>query len=102
MTRLHKAIAYLLSPLEEKRDPAAAAGDFRRLSMLRCAIAAFTVTMCIRLLKHDVNPMTWPEFAALIAILFAIPLSKYLDADGLKRLTEVLDHLTGSEDNNGE
>ncbi len=95
MTTLRRLAHYLLSPLEEKRDPTATAGDYRRLSMLRCAIAAFTATMCVRLLSASVPPMTWPEYAALTTILFAIPLAKWLDGKGLEELAGVLERLAG-------
>lgn len=93
MTIRH-ALAYVLSPLEEKRDPTGAATRTRRLSMLRCAIAAFTATMCVRLLRASVPPMTWPEYAAMSTILFAIPLAKWLDGAGLTSLVSVLKGLT--------
>lgn len=94
-----RVLRYLLSPLEEKRDPTAAASGIRRLSMLRVSIAAFTATVCVRLLRPDVPAMTWPEFAVVAAVLFAVPVAKFLDSEGLKQLVDVLKRLaTRKED----
>jgi hypothetical protein len=61
---------WLTSMFEEPRGR-------RRLSMTRCAVAAFTVAYTSRLLFLD--SLGWPDAWLAFCVLMAIPLGKALD-----------------------
>ena len=63
--------AWLTSMFEEPRGR-------RRLSMTRCAVAAFTVAYTARLLSLD--SLGWPDAWLAFCVLMAIPLGKALDS----------------------
>lgn len=81
-TLLGGVSAWGLSMFEEKRDGA------RRLSMLRMSVAAFTIAEVFRLLARQ--PIGFPDALLAFCILFAIPISKKLDAASPDRLVEAL------------
>ena len=64
--------SWALSMFEEKR------GSGRRLSMTRCAVAAFTVAYVYRLLFIR-TALGWPDAWLAFAVLFAVPIAKALD-----------------------
>lgn len=66
-----RVFQWAFSMLEEKRDN-------RRLSMTRCAVAAFTAVYCVRLLALP-GDLGWPDAVLAFVVLFALPLGKALD-----------------------
>ena len=82
---LLEAIRWALSAIEEKRD-----NGKRRLSMTRCAVAAFTVSYVIRL--PGLEAPTWPDAFLGFVILFALGISKAIDRAPPEK---VVDAVTG-------
>lgn len=80
-----KFSSWALSMFEEKR------GDDRRLSMTRCAVAAFTVAYVYRLLFIRTT-LGWPDAWLAFAVLFAVPIAKALDRAPADK---VVDAVTG-------
>lgn len=78
---------WLLSMLEEKRD------GRRRLSMTRCAVAAFTVAYVLRLWHLDA--LGWPDAFLAFCVLFAIPVAKKLDQTPPETVVEAVTGMFG-------
>ena len=71
LRRLVDLGAWLTSMFEEPRGR-------RRLSMTRCAVAAFTVAGVARLLFLRTD-LGWPDAWLAFVVLFALPIAKALD-----------------------
>lgn len=84
-------VLFLVSMFEEKRET----DGIRRLSMLRCTIAAFAAALTRRIWMMPTEP-GWPLAFMWVSTLVALPLTKALESVPPAKVLEFFTSLGGS------